>query len=98
PETSCCTSQLCSPLPRAILFRWVFRRHENWRSLFRWCPLDLTQITCLHRLSQCESQVPDPLASDLPEFLSTLHVGAPAVGIFFDVFISQYCPRSAPRP
>jgi hypothetical protein len=30
------------------------------------------------------------LASNLPQFLSALGVGAPAIGIFFDIFISQH--------
>jgi hypothetical protein len=29
------------------------------------------------------------LAGDLPEFLSILAVGTPAIGIFFDIFVSQ---------
>jgi hypothetical protein len=31
------------------------------------------------------------LAGNLPQFLATLGVGAPAVWIFFDIFIGEYC-------
>jgi len=76
----------------------VSEARENGRSFFGRCPLHLAEIPSLHHLSQCEAQVPHPLAHHLPQFLPTLSVGAPAVGIFFDIFIGEHRPRSAPRP
>src|SRR5450755_1642055 len=42
-------------------------------------------------MSKRESKVPYPLASDLPEFLSTLGVGTPAIWVDFDIFICKHC-------
>ena len=46
-------------------------------------------LPSLHHLPKREAQVPHPLTRDLPEFLSALGVRAPAIGIFFDIFISE---------
>ena len=43
----------------------------------------------MHHLAQGEAQVPDPLTRNLPQFLPTLSVGAPAIGIFFDILIGK---------
>src|SRR5260370_2528579 len=40
-------------------------------------------------MSQLQAQVPHPLRDDLPQFLPTGRVRAPAVGILFLVFIGQ---------
>lgn len=41
-------------------------------------------------MPKCEAEIPDPLAHNLPEFLPTLGVGTPAIGVFFDIFIGQH--------
>ena len=41
-------------------------------------------------MAKREAQVPHPLARDLPEFLPALSVRTPAIGIFFDIFISEH--------
>src|SRR6266849_320047 len=91
PETPGGSSERCSPLPRAILLRWIFRSQQQRRRFLGRCTLDLAYLASLHRLAQCQSQVPHPLTRDLPQFLPTRGGGTPAIGIFFDVFISQHC-------
>jgi hypothetical protein len=90
-QASSGSSQRCGPLPRAILFRWGFRSHNQGRSFFGGCPLHLACRACLHRMPQCEPQIPHPLTSHLPQFLPTLGGGTPAIGIFFDIFRSSRC-------
>jgi hypothetical protein len=46
-------------------------------------------------MPKCETEIPDPLAHNLPEFLPRLRVGAPAIGVFFDIFIGKHGLESA---
>ena len=60
-------------------------RASRWES---WSKLGGARRHRLQLVPQFESDIPDPLADDLPGFLSPGRVAAPAVGVLLAVFIS----------
>src|SRR5437016_14109534 len=45
----------------------------------------------LQLMAQLQSEVPDPLRHDLPDFLTACRMATPTVWILFLIFISQRC-------
>ena len=57
----------------------------------RWSKLGGTHRIRLQLMAQLQSEVPDPLRHDLPDFLTACRMATPTVWILFLIFISQRC-------
>jgi hypothetical protein len=85
-----------SPLPGAVGFCCLLGRGYPWGPFRCRGPLHLAQFASLYGKPQRKPDIPHPLARDLPELLTALGVGTPAIRIFFEIFLGEErlkCPR-----
>src|SRR5712691_9522621 len=79
---------LLKSLPNRLLLRYVHRRRRLVFFFFNEKTSPFRYVLNVVSTARVRSRL--PLTRDLPEFLSALSVGTPAIRVFFDIFIGQY--------
>jgi hypothetical protein len=77
-------------LPGTVGLWGLIRRASPWGTFFRGRPLHLAQLLPLHGVSRRASDIPHPLARDLPAFLAAFRVRTPSVGIIFQILLGKH--------
>lgn len=76
-------------LPGAVRFWGRLGRANPWGSFRRRGPLHLAQFLSLQSEPQRKPDIPHPLTRDLPEFLTALGVGTPAIRVVFEILLGE---------